>query len=219
MGGGSAMPIVALCSRRSKRLITLVRAYLRVSLSSLSKSLSLRAPSNSLPWWFPSPRCVYGPSLVCLITTPPSNCPTTYCHTHTTTAHLHTHSHPIPSYSVPSVVHDTRLAFRCLLFTHTSSPHCPPASPPQLLTHSPPAHTRGPALIRRAQHSETSPAANPAVPVHSRGVCTHTRPLILTCIFCIFHNPLLRSATLLPVPLCHTPRAPTGNRSLARSLR
>ena len=84
-----------------------------------------------------------------------------------------------------------------------------PASPPQLLTHSLPAHTSSPALIRRAQHSETPPAANPAVPVHSRGVCTPSRPLINTCILCIFHNPLLRSATLLPVPLCHTPRAST----------
>lgn len=92
-----------------------------------------------------------------------------------------------------------------------------PASPPQLLTHSLPAHTSSPALIRRAQHSETPPAANPAVPVHSRGVCTPSRPLINTCILCIFHNPLLRSATLLPVPLCHTPRASTRSRSLART--
>jgi hypothetical protein len=37
--------------------------------------------------------------------------------------------------------------------------------------------SRPSALIRRAQHSETPPAANPVVPVHSRGICTHNDSL------------------------------------------
>ena len=132
MGGGSAIPIVALCSRslsdqQTKRL----RAYLRLtpSLSPRAEQSSPAAARSLVRVPLPSLQvCVHGPWSVCLITTPPSNCPG---HTATTTAaaaaHLHPHySRPASFWPTAAACHPhhgtTRLAFRCLLFTHPPRP-------------------------------------------------------------------------------------------------
>lgn len=145
---------------------------------------------------------------------------------HTTTAHLHPHS-PLASiwpaaaacHPLSTAQHDSHSAASS---SHTLLAPLP-ASPPQLLTHSLPAHTSSPALIRRAQHSETPPAANPAVPVHSRGVCTpsSSRPLILTCILCVYSTIRCYGARRCCPFLCATRRArqPAIARPLAREHR
>lgn len=162
MGGGSAIPIVALCLAEPTRATKSPRV-----------SLSPRAPSSlplpllgSLVPLVRSERvsvcvCVHAwPALS--LHRPPLPCRAHHHHHYCSLAYSHTsYIHPSAAcHPLLSTIHDSHSAASS---SHTPcSPHRPPHH--QLLTHSPPAHTRKRALIRQAQHSETPPAANPDVP-------------------------------------------------------